>query len=234
MVAQSRCLAVLAYMPSGGSARSPSSWLRTDHIVLKGPGGRSVSVEYQDWWPPELAYPCLYVGKSTNIRNRFSLHIKRNCLGQLHRALDDNRKVKPCTTSCQLRHGIEHVFRTNPDPLTLTLTRSASHTGQISQKTRSQNGFTLKTCWLARGALGSTLIRSAELRAGSLRDKLSRDVVNSGRRPRPGRPIHDGTPGGIRCAISLSGNSGPSGTFYQSWRTDKTPNLRSARRGALN
>jgi hypothetical protein len=49
------------------------------HIALKGPGGRSVNVEYQDWWPPELAYPCLYVGKSTSIKNRFSLHIKRDC-----------------------------------------------------------------------------------------------------------------------------------------------------------
>lgn len=41
------------------------------HIVLKGPGGIPVDVEYQDWWPEELAYPCLYVGKSTNIRRRF-------------------------------------------------------------------------------------------------------------------------------------------------------------------
>ena len=45
------------------------------HIILKGPGERPVNVEYKDWWPPELAYPCLYVGKSTNIKKRFSLHI---------------------------------------------------------------------------------------------------------------------------------------------------------------
>lgn len=89
------------------------------HIVLKGPGKRLVKVEYQDWWPPELAYPCLYVGKSTNIKKRFSLHIKRRCLGKLHRVLADNKKLKPRTTSCQLRYGIEHVFRTDPDPLAL-------------------------------------------------------------------------------------------------------------------
>jgi hypothetical protein len=87
------------------------------HIILKGPGERPVNVEYKDWWPPELAYPCLYVGKSTNIRKRFSFHIKRNCPGRLHRVLADNRKLKPCTTSCQLRYGIEHVFRTEPKPL---------------------------------------------------------------------------------------------------------------------
>src|SRR5690554_7090711 len=33
------------------------------HIVLKGPGGRPVDVEFKDWWPPELQYPCLYIGK---------------------------------------------------------------------------------------------------------------------------------------------------------------------------
>ena len=87
------------------------------HIILKGPGERPVNVEYKDWWPPELAYPCLYVGKSTNIKKRFSLHIKRDCPGQLHRVLADNKKLKPCTTSCQLRYGIEHVFRTEPNPL---------------------------------------------------------------------------------------------------------------------
>ena len=32
------------------------------HIVLKGPGGKQVDVEYKDWWPADLVYPCLYVG----------------------------------------------------------------------------------------------------------------------------------------------------------------------------
>jgi hypothetical protein len=87
------------------------------HMVLKGPGGCSVDVQYRDWWPTELAYPCLYVGKSTNIKKRFSLHIKRDCPKRLHLVLADNRKLKPCTTSCQLRYGIEHVFRNEAKPL---------------------------------------------------------------------------------------------------------------------
>ncbi len=91
------------------------------HITLNGPGGRPVNVEYKDWWPPELAYPCLYVGKTTNIRKRFSLHIKRDCTGKLHQVRSDNKKLKPCTTSCQLRYGIEHVFRTKPNPLEIIL-----------------------------------------------------------------------------------------------------------------
>jgi hypothetical protein len=90
-------------------------------IILKGPGGSLVTVEYKDWWPTELVYPCLYVGKSTNIKKRFSLHIKRNSPGRLHQVLDDNKKLKPRTSSCQLRYGIEHVFRTEPNPLEIIL-----------------------------------------------------------------------------------------------------------------
>lgn len=90
-------------------------------ITLRGPKGDPVKVEYRDWWPPELAYPCLYVGKSTNIRKRFSLHLKRDCKGRLHEPAVDNRKVEPRTTSCQLRWGIEHVFPAEQDPLQVIL-----------------------------------------------------------------------------------------------------------------
>lgn len=90
-------------------------------IVLKGPNGRPVEVEYNDWWPSELVYPCLYVGKSTNIKKRFSLHIKRGSPGRLHQAHPANHKAKPCTTSCQLRFGIEHVFANEINPLSLIL-----------------------------------------------------------------------------------------------------------------
>lgn len=89
------------------------------HIVLKGPREQPVDVKYQDWWPKDLAYPCLYVGKSTNIRKRFSLHIKRDCSGRLHKAHPENWKAKPNTTSCQLRWGIEHIFPSEENPLTV-------------------------------------------------------------------------------------------------------------------
>lgn len=87
------------------------------YIVLKGPKQRHVDVQYGDWWPHELLYPCLYVGKSTNIKKRFSLHIKRNSPGRLHHAPVRNIKEKPRTTSCQLRFGIEHIFPGVQDPL---------------------------------------------------------------------------------------------------------------------
>jgi hypothetical protein len=91
------------------------------HIVLKGPRGCSVKVEYQNWWPVELEFPCLYVGKTTNVKKRFSLHIKRGCQVRLHEAHPEHVKAKPCTTSCQLRFGIEHVFPNEQRPLDVIL-----------------------------------------------------------------------------------------------------------------
>jgi len=93
------------------------------HIVLKGPGKRPVNVEYRDWWPEELVYPALYIGKTTNVKRRFSLHIKRDCPGRLHLAHPENIKAKPNTTSCQLRFGIEHVFPNEQSPLSVIFTR---------------------------------------------------------------------------------------------------------------
>ncbi|WP_374090322.1 hypothetical protein [Methylomicrobium lacus] len=90
-------------------------------VVLKGPNEVRVTVEYREWWPAELPYPCLYVGKSTNIRKRFGLHIKRKSPGRLHESHPDHHKATPNTTSCQLRWGIEHIFPNEPNPLNVIL-----------------------------------------------------------------------------------------------------------------
>ena len=87
------------------------------HIVLKGPNGRLVDVEYRDWWHAEIPYPCLYIGKSMNIRKRFSQHIKSRSPDRLHKAHQQNLKAKPHTSTCQLRQGIEHIFPTAQAPL---------------------------------------------------------------------------------------------------------------------
>ena len=89
-------------------------------MTLKGPGGKSITVEYKDWWPDELEYPCLYIGKTTNIKSRFSLHIRNGTSGRMHESPNArNDKIKPKTTSCQLRFGIEHVFNNETNPLKL-------------------------------------------------------------------------------------------------------------------
>ncbi len=90
-------------------------------VILKGPNEVRVCVEYRDWWPKDLVYPCLYVGKSTNIRKRFGLHIKRKSLERLHAPHPEHHKATPNTTSCQLRWGIEHIFPNESNPLNVIL-----------------------------------------------------------------------------------------------------------------
>jgi len=87
------------------------------HIVFKGPAEKPVDVEYIDWWPSDLVYPCLYVGKSTLFKKRFSLHINREIPDRLHKIPTGNQKQKGVTTPCQLRYGIEHIFENHKAPL---------------------------------------------------------------------------------------------------------------------
>lgn len=91
---------------------------RTD-ITLKGPSGAPVQVKYENWWPDDVPHPCLYIGKSTNIKKRFAMHIRNGTYGRMHEKQDGNDKGLPKTTSCQLRFGIEHVFPDIGQPLEL-------------------------------------------------------------------------------------------------------------------
>lgn len=88
-------------------------------VLLKGPNEVRVNVEYRDWWPKGLTYPCLYVGKSTNLRKRFGLHIKSKSRGRLHEPHAEHHKAIPSTSSCQLRWGIEHIFPNEENPLSI-------------------------------------------------------------------------------------------------------------------
>jgi hypothetical protein len=86
------------------------------HIILPGPGGRAVDVHFMHWWPNGLRYPCLYVGKSTNLRKRFCQHLMRGSDGRVHTIPASGRKQKAATTACQLRYGIEHIFPKERNP----------------------------------------------------------------------------------------------------------------------
>ena len=90
-------------------------------IALSGPkGGRKV-VTLEDWWK-DLAYPCLYVGKSTRLKTRFRQHLLPETPAlQTTDIGPDNHKQEPRTTSCQLRHGIEHIFKNEKNPLDLIM-----------------------------------------------------------------------------------------------------------------
>lgn len=78
-----------------------------------------VNVDYHDWWPDCLDYPCLYIGKTTKLKQRFRQHIMLGTRGRRHEPQPHNRKAKPANSSCQLRRGIEHVFPNVSEPLDL-------------------------------------------------------------------------------------------------------------------
>lgn len=112
-------------------------------IVLKGPNGRPAKVELGDWWPEELQFPCLYVGKSTNIKKRFSLHIMRGSPERLHQIPVSNEKQKAKTTSCQVRYGIEHVFKNDVHPLEIINEKVGfSFTTDFSQNAIAERFYT--------------------------------------------------------------------------------------------
>lgn len=87
------------------------------NLILSGPNKKGIPITFGDWWPSDLDYPCLYVGKSTNIKRRFSLHIKNKSKARLHSIDEEGNKERAKTTSCQLRYGIEHIFRDEEYPL---------------------------------------------------------------------------------------------------------------------
>ena len=95
--------------------------LRSNTVAQKvGPKGQGdVTVTYEDWWPSNLCYPCLYVGRSTNIRQRFSQHIHWGSEGRLPYIPGTNNKPKRKYTSCQLRYGIEHIFKNHKNPMNI-------------------------------------------------------------------------------------------------------------------
>ena len=86
-------------------------------MKVKGPGGNPQNIYLGDWWPDDLHYPCLYVGRSTNLRQRIQRHVMASKVERLHHIPSDGTKQKPETTTCQLRYGIEHIFPKDKEPL---------------------------------------------------------------------------------------------------------------------
>ena len=107
-------------------------------IVLKGPklgkyaSHKSVNVEWI--LPKEDGTPiALYVGKTTNLTKRVNLHLRMG--SENHKIVDDN-KIKAHTTSCQLRYGLDHLFRQREVPIKEILT----HIGVSYEKTDETDG----------------------------------------------------------------------------------------------
>lgn len=79
-------------------------------IKLRGPNKKLIDLEFKNWFPEELTYLPLYVGKTTNLKSRISQHLLLKSPFRVHNKPINYEKVRPKTTSCQLRAGIEHIF----------------------------------------------------------------------------------------------------------------------------
>ena len=92
-------------------------------IVLHGPGGRRVGLEFSDEWlglSTELPIP-VYVGKTaSSIAKRIGQHLRLKEQRMLSLGQSLKKKKHP-TTSCQLRGGIDHIFPNERDTRTLML-----------------------------------------------------------------------------------------------------------------
>jgi hypothetical protein len=91
------------------------------NVTLKGPGEKPIYLRYDDWFPAELPHCPLYIGKSTNLKKRISQHILIKTKSRIYPKTKNFEKVKPKTSSCQLRTGIEHIFPCEDEPLSLIM-----------------------------------------------------------------------------------------------------------------
>lgn len=92
-------------------------------LKLKGPGGSLVTLEIDNEWlgiRTKLPIP-LYVGKSAaNISKRVGQHLRLKEERMFSRGGGAKKKKAP-TTSCQLRAGIEHMFKKEGNTRSLIL-----------------------------------------------------------------------------------------------------------------
>ena len=110
-------------------------------IILFGPGKSDVNIKYRNVWHKGLKYPCLYIGKTTNLRKRFGQHLMRGSNNRLHNIPSNNHKVQPRTSTCQLRYGIEHIFREEDKPLELILKNVGYSYKKYEQKDIAERFF---------------------------------------------------------------------------------------------
>ena len=92
-------------------------------IELVGPGGRTVTLRFDDEWlglSADLPIP-LYVGKTADsLLNRVKQHLLLD-RPRITTTFQGHRKQGRPTTSCHARAGVEHLFPLQPDTRDLVL-----------------------------------------------------------------------------------------------------------------
>lgn len=86
-------------------------------VQLKGPKDMNAVGNHKyyecTWgWEYDEEWILLYVGKTTNFKNRLGMHFKLKTNSSDWPKSEDGTLSKP-TTSCQLRSGIEHLINSN-------------------------------------------------------------------------------------------------------------------------
>jgi hypothetical protein len=91
-------------------------------LTLVGPGGSSVHIAFDaEWLGLAAGGPVpLYVGKTTGIRERVKQQLLIARMRSLPTGISAAKAPRP-TTSCQVRAGIDQLFRTHDDTRELVL-----------------------------------------------------------------------------------------------------------------
>ena len=115
-------------------------------LILKGPGGCDVELSFNDEWlglESTLPVP-LYVGKTTaGIRTRIVQHLRLTKKRMLPKG-GGPEKVKPPTTTCQLRAGVEHFFPNELDTRKIVLEQVGLSFVELDGDAHAANRFYLE------------------------------------------------------------------------------------------
>lgn len=96
-------------------------------VSFKGPGKSIVKTKWQNYIAPNAEYQCLYIGKTTKLKSRISMHLMNDTtdwhsIENMPKKLRDkykklNKKHKSTdfifkrNSQCQFRAGFEHLFK---------------------------------------------------------------------------------------------------------------------------
>ena len=113
-------------------------------IKIKGPGGKYITLRHENLFPKDLSYAPLYIGKTTKLKSRIRQHLLLKSPERVHHKPRNFKKIKPKTTSCQLRAGVEYIFPNENKPRDFILNNVGLSFLEISGKESVSERFYLE------------------------------------------------------------------------------------------
>lgn len=139
---QGRCIATGGPVRRRSSATPPCN----RKIELAGPGGRLVTLAFDDEWlgtAADLPIP-LYVGKTAaSLRRRVKQHLLLE-RERITPTFEGHKKQARPTTSCQARAGVEHLFPALADTRDLVLDNLGLSYVELDDDAHAANRFYLE------------------------------------------------------------------------------------------